>query len=158
MNRLLLALSLVVALGSTSLGAASQTKITGDTFVIDEASGTATFSGNVVVERTGLTVWAAKVLIEYGDGGPEDVRTFTATGRVRIKTPDQDATGDRDVGLGERDARWRAVDHATDGRAVTFTPARKPEKSAEAVAGHGSRPTRPRSCRATRRSAWPTRY
>lgn len=97
MNRLLLALSLVVALGSTSLGAASQTKITGDTFVIDEASGTATFSGNVVVERTGLTVWAAKVLIEYGDGGPEDVRTFTATGRVRIKTPDQDATGDRAV-------------------------------------------------------------
>ena len=39
MNRLLLALSLVVALGSTSLGAASQTKITGDTFVIDEANG-----------------------------------------------------------------------------------------------------------------------
>jgi len=65
--------------------------------VIDEANGTATFTGNVVVERTGLTVWAAKVLIEYGAGGPEDVRTFTATGRVRIKTPDQDATGDRAV-------------------------------------------------------------
>lgn len=97
MNRLLLALMLALALGHVAMAASNQTKITGDTFVIDEANGTATFSGNVVVERTGLTVWAAKVLIEYGAGGPEDVRTFTATGRVRIKTPDQDATGDRAV-------------------------------------------------------------
>ncbi len=97
MNRLLLALMLALALGNVAMAASNQTKITGDTFVIDEANGTATFSGNVVVERTGLTVWAAKVLIEYGAGGPEDVRTFTATGRVRIKTPDQDATGDRAV-------------------------------------------------------------
>lgn len=97
MNRLFLALGLSLLLSAGSLAAASQTRITGDTFVIDEANGTATFSGNVVVERTGLTVWAAKVLIEYGAGGPEDVRNFTATGRVRIKTPDQDATGDRAV-------------------------------------------------------------
>ena len=70
-------------------------KVTGDTFVIDEGKGVATFAGNVVVERAGLTVWAQKVVIEYGVGGPEDVQSFVATGKVRLKTKDQDATGDK---------------------------------------------------------------
>lgn len=72
-------------------------KVTGDTFVIDEARGEATFTGNVEVVRSGLNVWAQKVVIGYGAGGPEDVQTFVATGRVRLKTKDQDATGERAV-------------------------------------------------------------
>lgn len=70
-------------------------KVTGDTFTIDEAKGVATFSGNVEIVRAGLNVWAQKVVIEYGAGGPEDVQTFVATGQVRLKTKDQDATGDK---------------------------------------------------------------
>src|SRR5205807_7341578 len=63
-----------------------------------------------------------------------------------------------DVGLGERNTRRRAVDHAADRRSVAFAPAGEPEEGAEAVAGHaGLRLTRPRNCRAVRRSAWPTR-
>lgn len=93
---LIILLWLLLGIAGT-FAAPSQTKITGDTFVIDEAQGEATFTGNVVVQRTGLTVWATKVVIEYGEAGPEDVQTFTATGRVRIKTKDQDATGDRAV-------------------------------------------------------------
>lgn len=69
-------------------------KVTGDTFVIDEAKGQATFTGNVEINRTGLTVWAQKVVIDYGTS-VEDVQTMVATGKVRLKTKDQDATGDR---------------------------------------------------------------
>src|SRR3569623_2484200 len=54
---------------------------------------TATFTVNVVVLRTKLTVWGNKVVVEYGTGGPSDIKSFTAMGNVRIKTPDQDATG-----------------------------------------------------------------
>ncbi|HEY9010879.1 MAG TPA: LptA/OstA family protein [Devosia sp.] len=100
MIRVLLALLLLVLAAAPALAQKAGTqqgpiKVTGDTFVIDEGKGVATFSGNVEVERTGLTVWAQKVVIEYGAGGPEDVKTFVATGKVRLKTKDQDATGDK---------------------------------------------------------------
>lgn len=92
-------LALIVVLAGTGAVLAQAQggpiKVTGDTFVIDEGKGQATFSGNVEIVRTGLTVWAQKVVIEYGAGGPEDVQTFVATGRVRLKTKDQDATGDK---------------------------------------------------------------
>lgn len=91
----LLALGAAPALAQKAGTQEGPIKVTGDTFVIDEGKGVATFSGNVVVERTGLTVWAQKVVIEYGAGGPEDVQTFVATGKVRLKTKDQDATGDK---------------------------------------------------------------
>ena len=55
------------------------------------------FTGKVVVVRTKLNVWASKVVVDYGDGGPSDIKSFVATGNVRIKTPDQDATGERAV-------------------------------------------------------------
>lgn len=98
MIRILLALMLFLAGAAAALAQAQgdgPIKVTGDTFIIDEAKGIATFSGNVEIVRGGLNVWAQKVVIEYGDGGPEDVQTFVATGKVRLKTKDQDATGDR---------------------------------------------------------------
>ena len=52
------------------------------------------YSGKVVVTRTNLTVWAPKVVVDYGDGGPSNIKSFVASGGVRIKTRDQDATGD----------------------------------------------------------------
>lgn len=70
-------------------------KITADTFVINEAASQAIFSGNVLVIRPGLTVWADKVEVDYGEAGPESIKTFTAIGNVRLKTEDQDASGDR---------------------------------------------------------------
>ncbi len=39
----------------------------------------------------------AKVLVEYGADGPQSIRTLTATGGVRLKTPTQTATGDTAV-------------------------------------------------------------
>jgi lipopolysaccharide export system protein LptA len=77
--------------------AADAVKITADTFVVDDNKKVATFTGKVVVTRTSLTVWAPKVIVDYGDGGPSNIKSFVASGGVRIKTADQDATGDRAV-------------------------------------------------------------
>lgn len=92
------ALAVAIGLLAAAPAAASDpVQITGDTFVVDDVNHVATFTGKVVVVRKALNVWAAKVVVEYGAGGPSDIKSFVATGNVRIKTPEQDATGDRAV-------------------------------------------------------------
>lgn len=91
--RLLLVVALVAA--SLPATAASPVRVTADQFVVDQASSMATFTGNVVVTRADLTVWADKVVVEYGAGGVGNITHIVATGRVRLKTSDQDATGER---------------------------------------------------------------
>jgi lipopolysaccharide export system protein LptA len=76
---------------------ADPVNITADQFVVDQATNQATFTGKVVVTRRTLTVWAPKVVVDYGAGGPSDIRSFVASGGVRIKTKDQDVTGDRAI-------------------------------------------------------------
>jgi lipopolysaccharide export system protein LptA len=76
---------------------ADPVNITADKFVMDEAQHIATFTGNVVVKRKKLDVFAPKVVVDYGEGGPSDIKSFVATGGVRIVTPDQDVKGDRAV-------------------------------------------------------------
>ncbi|HEY4202962.1 MAG TPA: LptA/OstA family protein [Devosiaceae bacterium] len=71
--------------------------ITGDKFVVNEGSHEATFTGNVYVKHPNLDLWADEVDIHYGEGGTTDVKTFEATGKVRIHTPEQDATGDKAI-------------------------------------------------------------
>jgi len=80
---------------ATPAWAQSPVRVTADNFVVDQSTSLATFTGNVVVVRTDLTVWADKVVVEYGEGGVEDIDSMVATGHVRLKTSDQDATGER---------------------------------------------------------------
>jgi len=77
--------------------AADSITITGDKFVVDEANRHATFDGNVVVKTPTIQLWANEVVITYGEKGTTDVQTFEATGTVRIKTSEQDATGQKAV-------------------------------------------------------------
>ena len=44
-------------------------EITADHFVMDEVAKVATFTGQVVVIRADLTLWAPKVVVDYGEGG-----------------------------------------------------------------------------------------
>lgn len=67
--------------------------VSADDFTIDQANNNATFSGNVVITRTGLKLWADKVVVIYGSGGQSDIDGLTATGNVRIKTDSQEASG-----------------------------------------------------------------
>lgn len=94
--RFLLSLLAALLLASPAF-AASPIKVTADTFTIDDTKSQATFSGNVIILRTGLTVNADKVVVDYGSGGMEDIKSFVATGHVRLKTEDQDATGEKAV-------------------------------------------------------------
>jgi lipopolysaccharide export system protein LptA len=72
-------------------------EVTADQFVVDQASGNATFTGKVRVLRSDLTMWADKLLVEYADDSLSSIDNMIATGNVRLKTEDQDATGDRAV-------------------------------------------------------------
>lgn len=92
------ALLLALTLAGLALPAVAQenpVKVTADTFVVNESKSSATFSGNVVVVRADLTVWADEVTVLYTEGGTSTIRSMTATGHVRLKTSEQDATGDR---------------------------------------------------------------
>jgi lipopolysaccharide export system protein LptA len=73
-------------------------EIASDTFVMDENTSEAIFTGNVVVQHPNVTVWAPRVVATYGEGGTSDIETFEASGgNVRLKTDDQDATGEHAV-------------------------------------------------------------
>jgi lipopolysaccharide export system protein LptA len=76
---------------------AAPIKVAADTFVIEEQGKSATFTGNVIVTSDGFELVATKVLVRYGEGGVSDIRSFDATGSVRIKTEGQTATGSRAV-------------------------------------------------------------
>lgn len=72
-------------------------EITADEFVIEENDNRAEFIGNVVVVQADLTVWADRVIVNYRGSGGSDIENFEALGNVRIRDPEQDATGERGV-------------------------------------------------------------
>lgn len=91
-------LGIGLGIGLAGHGAAQEkVQISADTFVVTETSQEAVFTGNVVVNHPTVVVHADKVVATYGTGGTTDIKTFEATGHVRLTTTDQDATGDRAV-------------------------------------------------------------
>lgn len=91
--KLLAAVALALMTLALPALAAEPVNVSADDFTIDQGNNNATFSGNVVITRTGLQLWADKVVVIYGSGGQSDIDSLTATGNVRIKTESQDATG-----------------------------------------------------------------
>lgn len=89
--------TLLLLFVAPALAAAGDIHITGDRFVVNEDVHEATFTGQVYVQHPNLDLWADKVVIHYGEGGTTDVKTFEATGHVRIKSTEQDAVGDKAV-------------------------------------------------------------
>jgi lipopolysaccharide export system protein LptA len=94
MIRWLLIAAVALGLALPAL-AANPVEVSADQFVVDEASSSATFTGNVIVRRADLTVWADKVVVNYGEGGVTNITNLVATGSVRLQTKDQTATGER---------------------------------------------------------------
>lgn len=92
-----LLLALLLCLGATAgvFAQASPVEITADQFAVEEAAQKATFSGNVVVKRGAMTLWAGKVVVDYGSGGPSNIVSLVASGGVRLQTPEQSASGNR---------------------------------------------------------------
>ena len=80
-----------------AVAAGEPLEVNADTFTIDESGKTATFTGNVVITRSRMTLWANTVVVAYGSGGENDIDELTASGGVRIQTEQQEARGDRAV-------------------------------------------------------------
>ncbi|MEQ1768486.1 MAG: LptA/OstA family protein [Devosia sp.] len=95
MRRLLVALFLSLAFTANALPQAAPVEITADNFAVEQSAKKATFTGNVVVRREGMTLWAGKVTVDYGSGGLSNIVGLIASGGVRLKTPEQTASGDR---------------------------------------------------------------
>ena len=106
----LLAVALALFALALPVGAqeADPVNITADNFVVDDAARVATFTGGVVVKRKKLTVWAPKVVVEYGENGPSSVKSFVASGGVRIKT-DGNIAVNMGVGQGGGSLIYNAV-------------------------------------------------
>lgn len=60
-------------------------EVTSDGLTVDQASGRAVFDGNVLVVQGDLRMTAAKVEVEYGDGG-QGISRMNATGGVTLVT------------------------------------------------------------------------
>lgn len=92
---LLIALLLLPAIPTL---AQTPVEITADQTVMNDSKREVVFTGDVIVVHPTVTVWAPMVVATYGDGGTSDIKTFEATGgNVRLKTKDQDATGEHAV-------------------------------------------------------------
>lgn len=90
---------IVVFAGLLSAPSLAQTavQISADSFTIEEGAKEAVFTGNVVIKHPTVNVWAEKVVATYGEGGTSDIKSFEATGNVKLETDEQTATGDRAV-------------------------------------------------------------
>jgi lipopolysaccharide export system protein LptA len=93
-NRLALIAAFAVFLAAPAL-AQTAVQISADNFTIEEGAKEAVFTGNVVIKHPTVNVWADKVVATYGDGGTSDIKSFEATGQVKLETDEQTATGDR---------------------------------------------------------------
>lgn len=65
-------------------------EVTSETLAVDQATGGATFSGNVVVAQGDLRLQAAEVEVRY-DQETEEVARLLATGGVTLVTPQEAA-------------------------------------------------------------------
>lgn len=95
MRLVCLALVALCFSAAAAFAAGIPVKVTADTFTVDQAAHLATFTGNVVITRSDMSMWAEKVVVHYGTGDNSDIDSLEATGGVRIKTPEQEATGRR---------------------------------------------------------------
>ena len=94
-SRLILAATL--ALLAMPVFAQQKVEISADLFTVDETTNSAVFTGNVVVKHPTVTVWAPKVVATYGAAGTTDIKSFEASGDVKLETKDQTATGQKAV-------------------------------------------------------------
>jgi lipopolysaccharide export system protein LptA len=72
-----------VAFGGLRQDTSLPVEITADTLEVDQASGQATFSGNVLVGQGEMRLSAARIKVEYEEGG-QGIRRLHATGGVTI--------------------------------------------------------------------------
>lgn len=75
-----------VAFGGIRADTTAQVEISADSLTVDQADGSAVFSGNVVVVQGAMRLAAAVVRVEYGAEGKREIERLLATGGVTLVT------------------------------------------------------------------------
>jgi lipopolysaccharide export system protein LptA len=82
---------------SAPVAGAAKISITGDSFTVDDPHHQAVFTGHVIARNDQMTMTSDKVVAFYGEAGASSIKSFEATGHVKIVTKEQTATGERAV-------------------------------------------------------------
>lgn len=93
---LILVFTCMIAGWTSPAWAQGKVTITSDRFVVNEGQNQAMFEGNVEVTQPDLSVSADKIIVHYG-ASAGDIKDMEAIGHVRLKTAEQNVTGDRGV-------------------------------------------------------------
>jgi lipopolysaccharide export system protein LptA len=86
-----------VSFGTEDHDSAQPVEVTSDRLDIDQTTGTAVFSGNVVVVQGELTLSADSVRVEYSDTAPREIERIFAFDNVTLVSPTEAAEGDEAV-------------------------------------------------------------
>lgn len=80
-----------VAFGGLKADAKAPVEVTSDSLNVNQADGTAVFTGNVLVVQGGLRMQAAAIRVGYAQGDTSKIQTMTATGGVTLVSPTEAA-------------------------------------------------------------------
>jgi lipopolysaccharide export system protein LptA len=86
-----------ISFGTEEHDSTQPVEVTSDRLDIDQTTGTALFSGNVVVVQGELTLTADSVRVEYGDTEPREIERIFAFGGVTLVSPTEAAEGDEAI-------------------------------------------------------------
>ncbi|MCT8331365.1 lipopolysaccharide transport periplasmic protein LptA [Albidovulum sediminis] len=71
-----------IAFGGIKADTSLPVEVTADQLAVNQADGTAVFSGNVVVSQGEMRLGADEIRVEYGAGGQNRIERLIATGNV----------------------------------------------------------------------------
>ncbi|HEY0275246.1 MAG TPA: lipopolysaccharide transport periplasmic protein LptA [Paenirhodobacter sp.] len=86
-----------IALGGIKATPGAPVTVTSDQLNVDQTTGVALFTGNVVVVQEGLRMNADKVTVDYLPGDSTQIKTMTADGHVVLVSPTEAAEGNHAV-------------------------------------------------------------
>ncbi len=78
------ALAQQIAFGGIRGDTSAPVEVTADSLAVNQADGSATFTGNVVVGQGDMRLSAATVRVEYGAGGTSKIERLHASGGVTL--------------------------------------------------------------------------
>lgn len=73
-----------VAFGGVKADTSAPVEVSADSLSVDQGSGSATFTGKVVIGQGQMRLSADKVTVEYGDSAKSRIRRLHATGHVTL--------------------------------------------------------------------------
>jgi len=85
-----------VRFGGLTQDTSAPVEVTSETLSVDQADGSAVFTGNVLVKQGEMRMTAATIRVEYGDGG-QGIQRLLASGGVTLVSPTDAAESDEAV-------------------------------------------------------------